>query len=63
MKYTIDQGWYAINVRDEDGNIVRSRKTNCNPAAFAQAISDAEGLGEIDWENSQYKKPGMEDEQ
>lgn len=57
MKLTIDRGFYSIVVRDENGLVLAERKTTCNPAALSQAISDAEAIGEIDWENSQYAKP------
>lgn len=60
-KITIDNAGYDIVARDEGGQVVARRKTYCNPAALAQIILDAEMIGEIDWENSQVAKPGVEE--
>jgi len=57
MKLTIDQGFYAVLVRDETGHTLHSEKTNCRPYAMAHAISWAEDHGDIDWDASQYNKP------
>ena len=60
MKLTIDHDIRTghIVVHDEDGNEVSRRRTTCNPAAMAQAICDAERIGDIDWPNSQCARPG-----
>lgn len=57
MTLTIDTHGYDLVARDEQGNVLARRKTNCNPAALRQLILDAEQLGTIDWENSQVANP------
>jgi len=57
MKITIDKIRNRLVVRDEAGNILAERKTNCNPAALSQIVLDAGTLGEIDWESSHVAPP------
>lgn len=57
MKITIDKIRNRLVARDEVGTVLAERKTNCNPAALAQIIYDAEKLGEIDWPESQVAPP------
>jgi hypothetical protein len=61
MKLTIDTDCIGdLIARDEQGRVLARRRRNCNPAAFHQIISDAECLGEIDWDNSRVAKPEEE---
>lgn len=58
MKLTVDHDSHGkIVVRDESGDVKVRVSRYCNPAALAQAVAQAEAIGEIDWENSQVAKP------
>jgi len=57
MKITIDKIRNRLVARDESGNILAERKTNCNPSALSQIVLDAETFGEIDWESSHVAPP------
>lgn len=54
---TIDKTHYRLIARNAKGEILAERSTNCNPAALAQIICDAETIGKIDWKNSMVTKP------
>lgn len=63
MKYTIATHNYDVIARDDEGNVVARKGTNCNPAALAQLICDVERIpgAEIDWDNSPVAKPRTAD--